>query len=276
MGRDSVSVYHLHPKYLLLSAILALTVWPVRASANARQRPQKPIIHGPTDEKVVALTFDDGPDPLYTPRILSILKNAGVHATFFEVGQLVEKHPELTRLVIREGHALGNHTYSHPDLRLDTAGQVRQEIAGCDQAIANACGVHTRLFRPPKRLYDDQILEALRRGGYQTVLWSLTVEHKSTPTPMEMADRVVAKARPGTIILAHDGRLDREHTVAALPTTIEGLKNKGYRFVTVPEMIELIEKSKTHPANSAQAPKHRIRQPQRGGWQAPRPDGGLL
>ena len=246
-------MHQLFTRSLFLAAVLAFL--PACVYAQPEQHADKPIIHGPRNEKVVALTFDDGPDPRYTHRVVSLLKDEGIHATFFEVGKFAEKYPYLTKLVVENGNVVGNHSYSHPDLRLDKIEHVRFEVLRGAETLEKITGKHPALFRPPKGLYDEQILEALKGMGYQTVLWSLTVEHKSAKTPMEMADRVINLVQPGTIILAHDGRLDREHTLEALPMIIETLKAEGYRFVTVPEMIELIKKAEKKSKSTGQASK---------------------
>jgi len=197
----------------------------------------RPIYRAVTREKVVALTFDDGPDPRFTPRVLAILHDKGIHATFFVVGKNAEKYPNLVEAITTSGNVLGNHTYSHPDFKVESKSMIRSEVNKCDQAIWKITKVHTNLFRSPKGVYDSQELRMLTDMGYTSVQWAITVEHKASPTPKEMAARIVQKIEPGEIILAHDGRLDRRKTVEALPLLIDGLKKKGYRFATVPELL---------------------------------------
>lgn len=210
------------------------------------------IRRGPTSEKVVALTFDDGPDPRFTPRIINALKERHIHATFFIVGQNAENYPNLVRMIDEDGDVIGNHTYTHPDIRLETVDQVRLEISKCEKAIESITGRKPKLFRPPKGFYDRKALDLLTKLDYQPVLWALTVEHKACVTPQDLARRIIEMAKPGDIILAHDGRLDREKTVEAIPLIIDGLKSKGYRFVTVPEMLDLLHNTKTPVTRTAQ------------------------
>ncbi len=189
--------------------------------------------------KVVALTFDDGPDPRFTPKILKILKKDHVRATFFMVGSQVNKYPRLTRQVANRGNEIGNHSYTHPNIRLDRRNQIKNEIKGCRVAIYRATGQKTHLFRPPYGLFNNAALAVAKQDGYSVVLWDVCVEHKAARTAGNEAKRVLLLVRPGYIILAHDGRLNREKTVRAIPLIINGLKEKGYKFVTVDELVKM-------------------------------------
>jgi peptidoglycan/xylan/chitin deacetylase (PgdA/CDA1 family) len=209
------------------------------------------VRRGPKTEKVIALTFDDGPDPRFTPRILAILKERHVRATFFMVGRNAEKYPSLVKLIDENGDVIGNHTYSHPDLRVESQDQMRLEITRCEDILQSITGKRATLFRPPKGFYDRRALQMLSGLDLQPILWALTVEHKACATPEDMAQRVMQKIEPGEILLAHDGRLNREKTVEAMPLIIDGLKSRGYRFVTVPEMLELLRESSDTPARRA-------------------------
>jgi peptidoglycan/xylan/chitin deacetylase (PgdA/CDA1 family) len=212
------------------------------------------MFRGPSNEKVVALTFDDGPDPRFTPRVLAILKKYNVHATFFVVGENAERYPELLKKELAEGHTLGNHTYTHPTMTSVSPAQAHLELSKCNAVIEHITGISPRLFRPPKGFYNVKIMQMLAEMGYQPVMWSLAIEHHEVPTPPMMVDRVLQKVQPGMIILGHDGRLNRENTVRALPGIISGLKARGYRFMTVDEMLDLAKKTgdlnkNTHPDN---------------------------
>ncbi|MGB9586944.1 MAG: polysaccharide deacetylase family protein [Armatimonadota bacterium] len=222
-----------------------------------------PVRSIPTSERVVALTFDDGPDPRYTPRVLTLLRMERIHATFFEIGELVEKHPGLARAVVTEGHVVGNHTYSHADIEFATSETIQTEIAKCEDAIIRVTGKRPVLFRPPKGRYNGTLFQILQDRNYHLILWKLCVEHKASPTPVDMAHRVIANTRPGTIILAHDGRLNREKDMEALPIVIRGLKAKGYRFVTIPELLALRQKASGQHLKSVTAgvePGNRLKQ----------------
>lgn len=189
-------------------------------------------------KRLAALSFDDGPDPLYTPGVLDILKDYQIKATFFLVGASVEDHPDLVKRAIEEGHEIENHTYSHPDLRGESGVKTEAEILKTDKLLVKMSGIKGQYFRPPRRLYRQETIEIAERNGYKTVLWTICAENSKAKTPEEMAKRVIKAARPGMIILAHDGRLDRSATLAALPMIIEGLQEQGYEFVTLDKLIK--------------------------------------
>ena len=195
----------------------------------------------PTNQKVVALTYDDGPHPIYTPQILDILDRYHVKATFFMVGKSMEQHPDIVREVIRRGHVIGNHTYTHPsNIELDTQAQVIRELDTCEQVVERFTGSRAHLFRPPKGLVDGSVFTIANEEGYKTILWSVCADHHDAPTPELMAQRVFKHVRRGGIILAHDGSFAiRWKDVAATPLIIEGLKKRGYRFVTIPELLKM-------------------------------------
>lgn len=199
------------------------------------------IWHGPEDKPWVALTFDDGPTLQYTARVLDILRNEKIHATFFVVGQSAKKYPGLIRRMVREGHEVENHTYAHPYLTNLTMPQIRDEIRRGHDIIRKLTGREPIYFRPPRQLYDSRVLYALREiGHYDMCLWSFALEHHEVPTPNAMIHRASQYARKGEIILAHDGQSqsNREATLASLPKLIELYKKKGCRFVTIKEMFE--------------------------------------
>lgn len=192
--------------------------------------------------KLVALTFDDGPDPRYTPQILKILDRYQVKATFFVVGENAKAYPDIVRKASLAGHEIDNHTYSHPELNRNTLSEVVAEIVGAQEVITGLTDQEPRYFRPPKKLYNHEVIKSAHANSLQVVLWSICVENKKCPTPEKMADRVLQLMRPGTIILAHDGRLPREKTVQALPKIIEGYQNQDYTFVTLSALIAAGEK----------------------------------
>lgn len=198
------------------------------------------ISHGPTSEKVVALTFDDGPDPNYTPRVLDILHRYGIHATFFQEGKMIQQFPRITRRVVEEGNCVGNHTYTHPYLARLSPQAVRKEMQSCDQCLALNAGITTTLFRSPRGDWNPTVYRQALQDHERLILWSVALEHHEVPTPKAMAQRVLRLVRPGDIVLMHDGAfVSRESTVQALPLVIEGLRKRGYRCVTVPELLHL-------------------------------------
>jgi peptidoglycan/xylan/chitin deacetylase (PgdA/CDA1 family) len=191
--------------------------------------------------KVVALTFDDGPHPAFTPQILDILKRYGVRATFFLIGARAERYPDLARRIVAEGHEIGDHTYSHPaDLpRKDWDAICREIVKGAD-AIERVTGVRPKLFRPPRGYLNYRVHTAAQLCGFTVVLWTVSADHHDAPTPEAMAQRVFKLVHPGAIVLMHDGRIPiRWKDVKALPLLLDGLRKRGYRFVTVSELLSL-------------------------------------
>lgn len=205
-----------------------------------------------TSDKVIALTFDDGPNEPYTSQILDILNSYGVKATFFVIGKNVELYPETARRIIAEGHVLGNHTYSHKaNHALTDDGDKDIELA--QEAIFNVTGVKPHLYRPPHGKKSPWELEYLKRGELVEVTWSAAANEAhdellfGTPVPKEVAKEIISKAKPGRVILLHDGygtnhgdaKSDKSLTVKVLPSIIEELQKEGYRFVTVPELLDI-------------------------------------
>lgn len=189
---------------------------------------------GTIKRPVVALTFDDGPQPAYTPQILRILEEHGVTATFFVIGRNAKRYPELLRKIHSAGHALGNHTFSHVKLTAVRNGALREEVERTGEIILQETGVKTALFRPPFGAFDARSLAELAIRRLEVVLWSVDSRDWVTPVPQEIRHNVESTAQAGAIILLHDVH---PQTVQALPGIIEVLKAKGYGFVTVPEMI---------------------------------------
>ena len=209
---------------------------------------QEGILRRGPDEKVVALTFDDGPSPEYTPLILDALKGYGVRATFFLVGKNVEKYPDIARRIAEEGHEIGNHTYSHRDLVPSSKRRLLKEIKKTQVAIANATGMWPTLFRPPRGIYSEAVRRVIVQNGFRMILWSVSGMDWSGIPASVIARRVVKHAGPGAIILLHDsGALirseghSRMNTARAVPEIIERLRREGYRFVTISEMLSLVE-----------------------------------
>ncbi|MFJ8198920.1 glycosyltransferase [Streptomyces sp. NPDC096152] len=194
--------------------------------------------------RTVALTFDDGPDPVWTPRILDVLRRNHVHATFFVVGTQAVAHPELVRRIVAEGHQIGIHTFTHPDLSRLAPWQRSLELRETQLAVAGAAGVTTALLRPPysseNDMLDDADWSVLRQAGaagYVTVLSTRDAGDWQRPG----TDRVLARATPhghaGQIVLMHDGGGDRSQTVAALGTLVPRLKARGFTFATVSDAV---------------------------------------
>jgi cellulose synthase/poly-beta-1,6-N-acetylglucosamine synthase-like glycosyltransferase/peptidoglycan/xylan/chitin deacetylase (PgdA/CDA1 family) len=196
--------------------------------------------------RTVALTFDDGPDPRWTPRILAVLRRHHARATFFVVGSKVAAHPGLARRIVAEGHELGSHTYTHADLGALQPWRRQLELTLTQKALAGATGVHTRLLRPPyssvpSALAGDEYTaaRAVSRDGYLVVLADHDTKDWSGRTP----EQIVAAATPaggrGAVVLLHDGGGDRSATVAAVDRLLTRLGGQGYRFTTVSDGLGL-------------------------------------
>jgi peptidoglycan/xylan/chitin deacetylase (PgdA/CDA1 family) len=210
------------------------------------------LTRGPSNERVIALTYDDGPNPPYTGRILDVLERERVHATFFLVGRAVQAYPEVVRREVRDGDAIGNHSWDHSHLIVYLPSAVARSIQRTDAAIQAAAGIHTRLFRPPFGARDWIVMRAAQLLGYTVVMWSGPLPRDwEYPSPAQIAQRVLRVAGDGSIIVLHDGNrgelcaqrhlnphvCDRSADIAATRIVIEELKKRGYRFVTIPELI---------------------------------------
>lgn len=196
-----------------------------------------------TMAKPIALTFDDGPWPKTTAQVLDILKKNNVKATFFVVGRQVQTHPQLLKRIVADGHALGNHTWSHQYHRYDQIGAAR-EIERTTELVYKLTGIKTVLFRPPGGILNNGLADYAHRQKYGVVMWSADSLDWRYRRPATLADRVIKEASAGGIVLMHDGGGDRSKTVQALPQLIAQLKKRGYKFVTVPELLEMQNQEK--------------------------------
>ncbi|MEM9079964.1 MAG: polysaccharide deacetylase family protein [Verrucomicrobiota bacterium] len=185
----------------------------------------------------IALTFDDGPHPKNTPRLLDILRQRNIKATFYVIGNSVDSYPEITRRIVAEGHELGNHTYNHPNLtKLSNAG-VRKELDRTRDAIVRATGVQPRTMRPPYGALLTRQREMIRSEyGYPTILWDVDPLDWKRPGTSVVRSRILSGTKSGSIVLAHDLH---STTVDAMPSTLDALLNKGFRFITVSQLIAL-------------------------------------
>jgi peptidoglycan/xylan/chitin deacetylase (PgdA/CDA1 family) len=199
--------------------------------------------NGPTQQQVVALTFDDGPNEPYTSRVLDILRRENVHATFFLIGSNVRRLPGSVARIVREGHAVGNHSDTHPvGFALKPQSQIQSEVVAAEESIHAAGGTYPHLFRPPQGLRSPWLISLLESDSLVAVTWD-DAPRDWDPLPADqLVKRTLAQAHPGAIILLHDGmnlthEADQSETVKALPGIIEGLRARGYRFCTVPELL---------------------------------------
>jgi peptidoglycan-N-acetylglucosamine deacetylase len=198
----------------------------------------------PLKQKIVALTFDDGPNPPYTDEIVEYLHKEHVPATFFVVGIAVAAHPDIVRKEVAYGNAVGNHTWDHAHLVLLSRAHIRRELTTTDDEIARVAGVRTHIFRPPFGARDFAVIEVAHQLGYQVIMWSVPLPADwQRPPPQVIANRVLKYVKDGGIIVLHDGNrgksADRRNTVEATKLIVGALKAEGYRFVTVPELMRM-------------------------------------
>ncbi|WP_242903440.1 polysaccharide deacetylase family protein [Actinomadura terrae] len=192
--------------------------------------------HGARDERVVALTFDDGPQPPYTGQVLDILDHYGVPATFFCVGLNALERSKETGRMLAAGHTVANHTWSHAYLPDLTQEQLREQLARTFEVLPRIDGEPVRYFRPPYGSRSPEVVGWLAEEDVTTVTWDVDAEDWTLPSPEKIAADVLRKTEPGSVILLHDGGGDRSRTVASVPLIIEGLQERGYRFVLLDEL----------------------------------------
>ncbi|OEH91418.1 polysaccharide deacetylase [Bacillus solimangrovi] len=192
-----------------------------------------------TTEKLVALTFDDGPEDKYTPEILDILKEKGVKATFYVVGQQIEKFPEQMRRIVNEGHGIGNHTWSHPDLKNKWSATVKEELLSTQDQIEKVVGLQSDLVRPPYGSYTKAETVLFNEIGLKNILWNVDTEDWSGNSADEILSNVRKDLAPGSIVLQHNfGGNFLDGTVEALPRIIDELHEEGYQFVTIHTLLD--------------------------------------
>jgi peptidoglycan/xylan/chitin deacetylase (PgdA/CDA1 family) len=204
----------------------------VSGEVTERSALRVPVSGGAMPGRVVALTFDDGPDPRYTPRVLAVLRQAGVHGAFCEVGYEMRAFPDLVRAVVSDGNVLCDHTEHHPRLDLLPSASVEAEIGGPAAFAASLTGQHPSFLRAPYGAVNATVIESAHRQGVRVLGWSVDPSDYLRPPPATIAARVLGAVHPGAIVLLHDGGGDRTNTIAALPMIISGLRARGYTIVT--------------------------------------------
>ncbi|MFD3538127.1 polysaccharide deacetylase family protein [Streptomyces sp. NPDC058662] len=192
--------------------------------------------HGHRGTPEVALTFDDGPDPLHTRQVLDILDRYGARATFFCVGHHVTALPDEVRRIAAAGHELGNHSWSHPYLPDLTPQQLREQLDRTGEAVARVTGQAPTRFRPPYGALTPEVLAALEEYPTTLTMWDVDARDWARPGPDQIAATVLEAVHPGSVVLMHEGAGDRAQTVQALPRIIEGLLERGLELVTVGEL----------------------------------------
>ncbi len=225
---------------LLFLAIVCFCVFFDQALLNRNAT----IYRVKTDRKRIALTFDDGPSPIWTPKILDELKKANVKATFFMIGHHVKNYPDVARRVAQEGHTIGNHGYAHSVLLYYTPAEIEEEIKYTELVIRDVTGQTTKYFRPPKSWILSSLKDKIKSMGYGIVLWSLNSKDWVSFPSKYISSYIIDRVRPGDILLFHDsGNVftteggDRSQTLLTVSTIMQTLKDKGYEFVTINELL---------------------------------------
>jgi peptidoglycan/xylan/chitin deacetylase (PgdA/CDA1 family) len=192
------------------------------------------LYRGRTEDRVVALTFDDGPGGASTRRVLRVLGDHGVHATFFVLGANAEREPKLLAAIAKAGHELGNHASSHTSFRSLFPSQITAELDQTADAVESVTGLRPRFVRPPFGRYPPSSVDLVRERGEDIVLWSVDANDWAGGTAESIAQGVVAAADPGAVILMHD---TAPHTADALPLILDGLARRGLRVVPLSELL---------------------------------------
>jgi len=225
----------------------------VRPAQTSAEKPPAPAKESATtfssvhvDGPYIAMTFDDGPSAVLTPKLLDVLAAHHIKATFFVIGENVAEHPEIVARAAREGHEIANHSWSHPNFGKMSQESVRSQLQRTDDAIKNATGKSPTLLRPPygsitereKRWIHDEF-------GYEIILWDVDPLDWKRPGPAVVRNRILKETRPGSIVLSHD---IHPGTIEAMPSTLDELETKGFKFVTVSELIDMATPATPRPS----------------------------
>jgi len=240
-----------------------LSIVPVCWSDTAPKQPSAKATPGPArgpsitfswihvDGPYIAMTFDDGPSAKLTPKLLDLLAARHIKATFFVIGENVAENPEIVARAAKEGHEIGNHSWSHPNLARMSDDGVRAQLQKTDDAIRTAIGARPTLLRPPYgNLGARQKKWINEEFGYKIILWDVDPNDWKRPGPMVVTNRIMKETRAGSIVLSHD---IHPGTIEAMPSTLDQLAEKGFKFVTVSELIglETPESPKKSPATGS-------------------------
>ena len=247
----------------ILSTVFALFWLPLAFAQESPSPAIKPKTTIPPEPKLtvssvhvegpyIAITFDDGPNEKLTPRLLEMLAQHHVHATFFVLGENAVQHPEILKRAVQEGHEIGNHSWSHPNLAKMSEDGVRSQIKRTEELISNTVGARPTLFRPPygsltqreKHLIHEEL-------GYEIVLWDVDPYDWKRPGPSVVTNRILKETVPGSIVLSHD---IHPGTIEAMPATLDQLQAKGFKFVTVSELLRLARTQPPATSTLSQAP----------------------
>jgi peptidoglycan/xylan/chitin deacetylase (PgdA/CDA1 family) len=239
------------PALIGLTAAAAASAAGYQSMAPTGQWFGRTFAGGVRGSKQIVLTYDDGPNDPHTLKLLDVLAKHSVRATFFMIGRYVQQRPDIARAVAQAGHVIGNHTFTHPLLIFKSGAQTRTQLVDCHQALGDAIGEHSNLFRPPFGGRRPATLRIARELGLQTVMWNVTGYDWNAPPAAVIEKKVMRQMRGGDVILLHDGGhralgADRAQTVLATDHLIRRYKDEGYEFVPVEEMRAI-----SHPLSVA-------------------------
>lgn len=221
---------------------------PPKLSAPAAPKVSYSSAH--VDGPYVAMTFDDGPHATLTPKLLDLMAKKKIKVTFFVLGENAVRHPEILKRAVAEGHEIGNHSWSHPNLAKLSNDALRSQLQRTDDVIAQAIGSHPKIMRPPYgELTPKQRQWVNSEFGYKVILWDVDPLDWKEPGPATVAQRIIRETKPGSIMLSHD---IHAQTIAAMPETFDALLAKGFKFVTVSELLALAQNSP--PINRSPVP----------------------
>ena len=246
------------PRLLLSCSVALITAHCLRAEPTpVAQDAEKNGRNAPAESNItfnsvhvagpyIAMTFDDGPSATLTPKLLDLLAAHHIKATFFVIGENVAEHPEIVERAAREGHEIANHSWSHPNFGKMSDEGVRSQLWRTDDSIKNAIGARPTLLRPPygsitarqKRWIHDEF-------GYQIILWDVDPYDWKRPGPSVVCTRILKETRPGSIVLSHD---IHPGTIEAMPSTFDQLQARGFKFVTVSELIRMVAPRPSQPS----------------------------
>jgi peptidoglycan-N-acetylglucosamine deacetylase len=195
----------------------------------------------------IALTYDDGPNDPHTLRLLEVLAKHEARATFFLIGRYVRDRPDIVEAIIKAGHSVGNHTFTHPLLIFKSDAEIRKELSECHAALSDSVGEHSNLFRPPFGGRRPAVLRIARELGLEPVMWNVTGYDWNAPSASVIEQKITKQLRGGDVVLLHDGGhtqmgADRSPTVLATDHLITSYKAKGREFVTVSEMMQKVDR----------------------------------
>jgi peptidoglycan/xylan/chitin deacetylase (PgdA/CDA1 family) len=230
------------PALIGLTAAAAVSAAGYQTMSPTGQWYGRTFVGGLRGSKQIALTYDDGPNDPHTLKLLEVLAKHNVRATFFMIGRYVRQRPEIARAVAQAGHLIGNHTFTHPRLIFQSKAQTRIQLADCHQALEDAIGSHSKLFRPPFGGRRPATLRVARDLGLKTVMWNVSSHDWSAAPAAVIEKKVAGQMRGGDVILLHDGGYralgaDRAQTVIATENLIRRYKDEQREFVTVEEML---------------------------------------